>query len=118
MAKKRKTRKQMLKQPDEFISFSSKLLEFIIKYKIRIFYVLGITILFVIIGSGIRYFSNQAENKAFTLLENGMQKYDFVAKADGPEKAFQSVGQDFDFIIKKVPKASLVFILTIFLVLR
>jgi len=105
MAKKRKTRKQLLKAPDEFISFSSKVLEFAIKNKIKIFYALGVIVLFVIIGSGFRYLSNKAEDKAFTLLEQAVNQYAFAAKADGIEKAYQNVGQDFNFIIKKYSKS-------------
>ena len=101
MAKKRITRKQLLKGPDEFISFSSKLLQFAIKYKVQISFALGAIALLVIVVSGIRYFSNRAENRAFALLEQAIAGYDSIVKNDGPEKACRDIGQDFDFIIKK-----------------
>lgn len=101
MAKKRVTRKQLLKGPDEFISFSSRLLESAIKYKVQISFALSIIVLLVIVVSGIRYFSNKAENRAFALLDQAIIGYSFIVKDSGPEKAYQNISQNFDFIIKK-----------------
>ena len=104
MAKKRITRKQLLKGSDEFISFSSRLLQSAIKYKVQISFALGAIALLVIVVSGIRYFSNKAENRAFTLLNQAVTGYNFIVKDNGPEKAYQDIGQHFDFIIKKYSK--------------
>ena len=101
MVKKRITRKQLLKKPDEFISFSSRLLQFMIKYKVQISFALGAIALLVIVVSGVRYFSNKAENRAFALLDQAVIGYNFILKDNGPEKAYQDIGQNFDFIIKK-----------------
>ncbi|MEA3429283.1 MAG: tetratricopeptide repeat protein [Thermodesulfobacteriota bacterium] len=101
MVKKRITRKQLLKKPDEFISFSSRLLQFMIKYKVQISFAVGVIALFVIVVSGILYFSNKAENRAFALLNQAVIGYNFILKDNGPEKAYQDIGQDFNFIIKK-----------------
>lgn len=103
MAKKRKriTRKQLLKGSDEFISFSSRLLQSAIKYKVQISFALGAIALLVIVVSGVRYFSNKAENRAFALLEQAITGYNSIVKDIGREKACQDIGQDFDFIIKK-----------------
>ena len=101
MAKKRKTRKQLLKEPDEFINFSSRLLQSAIKYKVQISFALGVIALLVIVVSGIYYFSNKAENRAFALLDQAITGYNSIVKDNGPEKAYQDIGQDFDFIIKE-----------------
>ena len=101
MAKKRITRKQLLKKPDEFISLSSRFLQFAIKYKVQISFAFGVIALFVIIFSGIRYFSNKAENRASALLDQATTGYNSIVKDSGSEKACQDIGQDFDFIIKK-----------------
>ncbi|HUV51257.1 MAG TPA: tetratricopeptide repeat protein [Anaerolineae bacterium] len=101
MAKKKITRKQLIKGPDEFISLSSRLLESAIKYKVQISFVLGVIALLIIVVSGIRYFSNKAENRAFALLDQAITGYNFILKDNGPEKAYQDFGQNFDFIIKK-----------------
>ena len=101
MANKRITRKQLLKKPDEFISLSSRLLQSAIKYKVQISFALGVIALLVIVVSGIRYFSNRAENRAFALLDQATTGYDSMVKNDGPEKACRDIEQDFDFIIKK-----------------
>ncbi|NQT10116.1 MAG: tetratricopeptide repeat protein [Desulfobacteraceae bacterium] len=101
MAKKRITRKQLIKGPDEFISFSSRLLESAIKYKVQISFALGVVALLIIVVSGIRYFSNKAENRAFALLDQAITGYNFIVKDNGHEKAYQNISQNFDFIIKK-----------------
>ena len=101
MAKKRMTRKQLLKGPDEFISVTSRLLQFAMKYKVQLSFALGVIVLLVIVISGIRYFSNKAENRAFALLNQATTGYDLIVKDNGPEKACRDIGQDFDFIITK-----------------
>lgn len=101
MAKKRVTRKQLLKKTDEFISFSSRLLQFAIKYKVQISFALGAIALLVIVVSGVRYFSNKAENRASALLEQAIIGYNFIVKDNGHEKAYQDIRQAFDFIVKK-----------------
>ena len=95
------TRKQLLKGPDEFISVTSRLLQFAMKYKVQLSFALGVIVLLVIVISGIRYFSNKAENRAFALLNQATTGYDLIVKDNGPEKACRDIGQDFDFIITK-----------------
>jgi len=102
MAKrKRITRKQLLKEPDEFMTFTGKMIRFVKKYKVQIFFVFGILFAFVIIISGINYFSNRAENTAFTLLEQSKTKYENIANKNGIDKAYDAVKNDFELILKK-----------------
>lgn len=102
MAKrKRVTRKQLLKEPDEFITFSGKLIRFVDKYKIQVLCAFGILFVSIIIISGIRYFSKQSEKKAFALLEQGIAKYEKSVTDNGPEKAYADIKEDFDLIQKK-----------------
>ena len=53
MAKKRKkTRKELLKEPDEFITLSSKLIGFGVEHKNQLIYGLGIIVALALIVSG------------------------------------------------------------------
>lgn len=103
MAKKKKriTRKKLLKEPDEFMTFSGKALRFAIKHKIQLSWGLGVVFAVIIVASGVRYFINTAENKSFALLEQNMASYETLSKKNGPEKAYLELGKEFRLIIEK-----------------
>ncbi|MFO7666567.1 MAG: tetratricopeptide repeat protein [Desulfobacterales bacterium] len=101
MAKKKVTRKELLNEPDEFITFSAKLLKIMATYKVQLLYAVGLLILVGIIFSGISYFSFRSEGQAFALLDKTMKNYEVSLKKNGPEKAFKEVKNDFVKIIDK-----------------
>ena len=101
MAKKKIPRKQLLKQTDEFLTFSARLLQFTIQHKIQISCAFGLIFAFILVFSGTRYYSIKAQNKAFALMEQGRIKYENVLKEKGPEIAYQDVQKDFQSIIGK-----------------
>ena len=99
--KKRVTRKQLLKEPDEFITFTGRALRFAKKYQVAISYALGVIFLLVIGVSGAKYFSNKAENKAFAMLGQCVAEYERMLEDVGPEKACLGVETDFQKIMEK-----------------
>lgn len=101
MAKKKVTRKELLNEPDEFITFSSKLLKIMATYKVQLLYGVGLLILIGIIYSGISYFSYRSESRAFAILEKTMKNYEILREKNGPEKAFKEINNDFVKIIDK-----------------
>jgi len=100
--KKRITRKQLLKQPDEFLSFSGKLINYITEKKRDIALIVCAVFIFIGAVSALQYFSEKQERKAFDLLYNSMAKYETLDKAD-PEKACKDVENDFRSIFDKYP---------------
>lgn len=77
MAKKKKrlTRKQLLKEPDEFLTFSAKMIQFATENQRRICYALiGLVVVMLVLGA-FRYFSNLSERKAYALFEEGLVHY-------------------------------------------
>ncbi|MEZ4527082.1 MAG: tetratricopeptide repeat protein [Desulfobacterales bacterium] len=94
MAKK-VTRKQLLKEPDEFLTFSQKMMGYILLHRVK--FVSGLAALFalLIIGGLVGYFSNRAEDNAFAMLNQGVIRYNEVMEKDGPEKAYQAVEKEF-----------------------
>ena len=57
MAKKRKkTRKELLREPDEFMTISGKLIGFAVDHKNQLAYALGIIVILALIISGYRFF--------------------------------------------------------------
>jgi len=101
MAKKKVTRKELLNEPDEFITFSAKLLKIMATYKMQLLYAVGLLILTGIIFSGISYFSFRSEGQAFAMLEKTMKNYEVSLKKNGPEKALKEAKNDFVKIIEK-----------------
>ena len=101
MAKKKITRKELLNEPDEFISFSSRMLSFTAKYKIQILYFIGALVVIGIALSGYGYSSRKSEGKAFAMLEKAKKDYKISLSKDGPEKALNVVKDDFMKIIEK-----------------
>ncbi len=101
MAKKKVTRKELLNAPDEFITFSAKLLKIMATYKVQLLYAVGLLILIGIIFSGISYFSYRSEGRAFAMLEKTMKNYEVSLKKNGSEKAFKEIKNDFIKIIDK-----------------
>ena len=104
MAKKRKikiSRKQLLNEPDEFITFSSKLLKFIIDHKSQITITVSVIFLFLLTFSGWRYFLNKAEDKASISLDRNITRYESIKVKEGADKAYLEVEKDFQLLLKK-----------------
>lgn len=101
MAAKKVTRKQLLKEPDEFITFSARLFQFAVKFKFQILVGIGVGCAVLILVSGFVYFSKKSEEKAFSLMQQGIKKYKTLSQTIGPAKAYQEVNTDFEYILKK-----------------
>ncbi len=100
MAKKKKiSRKKLLKEPDEFISVSSKILNYFVKNKVVFISVIGVIFGTILVVSGVFYFSGKAESEAFAMMRKGLSRYQTVLEEDDPKEAYDTVGKDFKRII-------------------
>jgi tetratricopeptide (TPR) repeat protein len=97
--KKRVTRKELLKKPDEFITFTAKAFRFAETYKYQLTGLLTGLIILGLLAAGMRYFSNKAENAAFERLSRGRAKYQTLLKEMKPRKALAEVAGDFEKIL-------------------
>ncbi len=100
MAKKI-TRKQLLKEPDEFITFSGRLMEFSAQNKTALAIGLCSVLAVIMIVTGIRYASHQSENEAFALSQEHISKYGTLMKDNDPKKAYQGVKDDFEKFLQQ-----------------
>lgn len=91
MAIKRYKGKKSLKQPDEFITFSSKLLKQVLLHKTKIISVLGGIVAVALILSGINYASNKREADAFILLNQAVAEYESIQKEKTALEAYNAV---------------------------
>jgi tetratricopeptide (TPR) repeat protein len=102
MAKKRKkTRKELLREPDEFMTISGKLIGFAVDHKNQLTYALGIIVALALIITGIRFFSIRAENNASALLDKSLTKYNSIRAEKQPDEVYDAVSADFQFILNK-----------------
>ena len=99
ISQKKVTRKELLKEPDQFITFSGRLIAFGQRYRRSITYttiaVLGLLAAF----TAVRYFTARAEMRAFTLLDQDTAAYHAAASTTGPVKAWEAVHDRFDSLI-------------------
>ncbi len=101
MAKKRVTRKQLLKEPDEFITFTGKLIQFSRQYNKELTYAACAFFVIVIALAAFRFFSNRAEDTASDLLRQAMQKYETRRNDTDADQAFAETKPDFNYILEK-----------------
>jgi len=102
MAKqKRVTRKQLLKEPDEFITTTGRIIGWARQYTRQAAYAAGAFFLFFVVIAGYRYFSNSAENKAFLLLDQAVGNYEDTKSGMDALAAYESAREDFEYIIRK-----------------
>jgi tetratricopeptide (TPR) repeat protein len=102
MAKKpRKTRKELLKEPDEFMTISGKLIGFAVDHKTQLTYAVAAIVALALIISGYRFFSIRSENRAAALLNDSLAKYEKSVNDQKPEEAYAAVSADFELIIDR-----------------
>ncbi len=99
--KKRKTRKQLLKEPDEFFHFSSRLIQFGNVYRKQILYILSAVIIIFLAASVNHYYSNKAADDAFTMLKQAQLRYEGVLKDKGAEIACLEMAEEYEGLFKK-----------------
>jgi len=100
MAKKRIPRKK-LKEPDEFLTFTTKAIQFALRQ--RVWILTGLLVLVVVvIGWGIiRYLSEVAESKAYAILEKGRVCYITATSRDDRLRAYNESAKQFEELLKK-----------------
>jgi len=103
MAKKnKKTRKELLKEPDEFITLSGKLIRLAGEHKTLLTYSVATIIGVALIFAGIRFFSIRAENKAAAMLDNSLIKYESLKNENkAPADVYSAIAPDFQLILDK-----------------
>ncbi len=101
MAAKQKSRKQLLKKPDEFITFTGKTIDFVRKHQKQISYILYATVAIFAIFLGYRFFAQRAEARAFSMLQQTQSEYQVLKDKSSAPEAYGKVSESFQRIIKK-----------------
>ena len=101
MAKKRVTRKQLLKEPDEFMTVTGKIIQFGRRYDRQLTYAVCAFFVIIVALAAFRFFSNRAENTASELLRQAMQKYEALRSDTDAAQAYAETKPDFEQILEK-----------------
>ena len=103
MAKKKvsRSRKRDLNEPDEFISFWTKIFGWISEYKLIFLSALGGMVVIIIVITGMIYGIKKSEDNAFALLQQGIINYQTKLKTSTPETACLDAEKDFQVIMDK-----------------
>ncbi|MFO7714333.1 tetratricopeptide repeat protein [Desulfosarcina sp.] len=98
MAKGTSTRKQLLKEPDQFITFSGKLIAFGRSNAKMILICTGVVLVLLITAATVRQVSERNENRASELVEKAVNMYSAALQDTDPKTAYDRVKADFNAI--------------------
>jgi tetratricopeptide (TPR) repeat protein len=102
MAKKKKiSRKQLLKEPDEILTTTARIFQFAVRYRYPLLGALGGLILIVVVISAVRYHAIARENDSFAGLQTAWQNYRQQAQNTDPQTAYQSVESEFEALLDR-----------------
>ena len=102
MAKKKPTRKELLKEPDEFLSFSRKMLMFAADHKKGIIVSASVFFGLLVAIAGYRYYEFRAEKRAFALLQEATGTYAAAAGKKDPA-ALETASAAFERLFDRYP---------------
>ena len=97
-AAKKITRKELLKEPDEFLTLSSRFLGWAARNRKQINYAVSAVLAVAVLGSGYFYYSGRREAAAGVAFGQALAKYDRLAAGD-KAKAAKDVAADFRELI-------------------
>lgn len=100
MAKGAATRKQLLKEPDQFITFSGKLIAFGRSHLKAILLGTAVILALLIAVTVVRQISDRNENQASEQIEKMMARYSAAVQDTDPETAYDRVKTDFAGILE------------------
>ncbi|BBO70505.1 hypothetical protein DSCA_44350 [Desulfosarcina alkanivorans] len=98
MARGAATRKQLLKEPDQFITFSGKLIAFGRTHSKTILICAGSILALLLVVATVRQVSDRNEKRASEQVEKAVAKYSAALKDTDPKTAYGRVKTDFDAI--------------------
>lgn len=100
MAKTKKvSRKQLLKEPDEFLTFSRKTLNYMMGHKKQLAAIAGGILLVLIIFAVVQYLGYRSENQAFARLSQIWGRYEAALEEKTAAEAYGTVAPDFQELL-------------------
>ena len=82
--KKKPTRKELLKEPDEFLTLSRRMLQYATAHRKAIAIAAAAFFGVLVVFAGFRYYTMRAEDRAFGLLDQAVAAFDAAAEQSDP----------------------------------
>lgn len=101
MAKVTLARKKELQEPDEFITLSSRALQYVLENKREVAGAVGVFMLTLALITGWGYYSEYKEKKAFTTLSRQLGQYETLVKKSGETSAREEALKEGDRFVEK-----------------
>ncbi|MBW1741971.1 MAG: hypothetical protein JRJ47_00880 [Deltaproteobacteria bacterium] len=99
--KKRITRKQLLKEPDEFLTVSAKTIQFVANNRRLVLGMVVGAVVVVIAIVGFRYSSQVSERKAYALFEQGRKRYFAEILGNTSTLSLDETAEPFERVLRK-----------------
>ena len=104
--KKRVTRKQLLKEPDEFLTLSGKVIRYVSENQKLVFGIVIGAVVVLLVFAGFRYFSMVSERNAYAMFEQGRLQYLHEISGNKKAQAGGKAAEQFEKVINKYPSTN------------
>ena len=101
MARRKKSRKDLIKKPDEFITLTGRAIQFASVYQKQLSYALCVLVAVALVIFGYRFFAKRAETRAFAELAQIMASYEVDKKASSSPEAYRKASEELQRLVKK-----------------
>jgi tetratricopeptide (TPR) repeat protein len=101
MATGKKSRKELLKKPDEFITLTGRAIQFVSGHQKQISYGLCALVAVALVIFGYRFFAQRAEAKAFAALAQTMASYEASKKTSSSQQAYSKAAEALQRLVQK-----------------
>ncbi len=101
MAKTKVSRKELLKEPDTVLTFSRRLFAFAYANRVQLLSGLGVLLALTLIVSGVQFYGERQEKRAFDGLRSGREQYQEALRDGAPAEAYQAVRSHFESLISE-----------------
>ena len=101
------SRKKLLKEPDEFITFSGKMIQWFKTYNIYATASVGVLLVLIVAVAGFQAYTRHSEKIASERLTESLNRYQIAMKDKDPIKAYQTVEKSFNEILNDYSGATM-----------
>jgi len=108
LAEKKISRKELLSEPDEFLTLTGKTIQYVRTNPRKAMAVGVLFVVILLVGLGVHYYNNYRENKSHEQLQSAIYSYEALSKLDPATKAAQldQLQRDFDRVASEYPSLS------------
>lgn len=104
--KKRVTRKELLRESDEFLTFSAKAIQFAANNRRSISFALAGLVVVCLAFGAFQYFSRLNEQRAYAMFEQGLVHYLAQVSGNKSPDLQQTANEKFEEVLKRYPSTS------------